>query len=68
MGEILRPYRAQNDILVEFFSFRFFTIVIINCTADISNQITAATNNSGMNENEAQNISVPAYSHQEQLC
>ena len=64
--EILRPYRAQNDMLVEFFSLRFFTFATMNCNAAITSQTTAAPNNSGINKNEAQNISVPANSHQEQ--
>ena len=48
------------------FSFRFCTFAATNWAAAITSQTSAATNSSGMNENEAQNISVPAYSHQGQ--
>ena len=47
-------------------SFRLCTFAVMNCAAAINSQTTEATNSSGMNENEAQNISVPAYSHQGQ--
>jgi hypothetical protein len=46
------------------FSFRFRALAMMNCAAAIPSQTTAATNNSGMNRNEAQSISVPANSHQ----
>jgi hypothetical protein len=50
------------------FSFCFCTFATTNWIAAIASQTTAAANKSGMNKNEAQNISVPAYSHQGQAC